>query len=46
MGLSETEKNKALESGLDVSNDNAIYNGEGTLIYTGAQPSYEEALKV
>ena len=46
MGLSEIEKNKALEKGVDVSDDNAIYNEEGTLIYTGAPPSYEEALKV
>ena len=46
MGLSEIEKNKALENGVDVSDDNAIYNEEGELIYTGAPPSYEEALKV
>ena len=46
MGLSEIEKNKALENGVDVSDDNAIYNEKGELIYTGAPPSYEEALKV
>ncbi|CUM57735.1 unnamed protein product [Debaryomyces tyrocola] len=46
MGLSEIEKNKALENGVDVSDENAIYNEKGELIYTGAPPSYEEALKV
>jgi hypothetical protein len=46
MGLSEIEKNKALEQGVDVSDVNAIFNDKGSLEYTGPPPSYEEALKI
>lgn len=46
MGLSEIEKNKALEQGVDVSDENAIFNEKGSLEFTGPPPSYEEALKI
>lgn len=46
MGLSEIEKNKAIENGVDVSDDNAVFNEKGSLEYKGAPPSYEEALRV
>ncbi|ODV67707.1 DUF221-domain-containing protein [Hyphopichia burtonii NRRL Y-1933] len=45
MGLSEIEKNKALEHGVDVSDEAAVYNEKGSLEYTGPPPSYEEALR-
>lgn len=46
LGLSEIEKNKALESGVDVSDENATFNAKGSIEYTGNPPSYEEALKI
>ncbi|CUM67563.1 uncharacterized protein PRCAT00005263001 [Priceomyces carsonii] len=46
MGLSEIEKNKALENGVDVSDDNATFDEKGDLVYTGPPPSYEEAIKM
>ena len=46
MGLSEIEKNKALEHGVDVSDDNATYDEKGGVMYTGEPPSYEEAIRV
>ncbi|KAK6465600.1 hypothetical protein DFJ63DRAFT_282912 [Scheffersomyces coipomensis] len=46
LGLSEIEKNKALENGVDVSDENADFNEKGSIEYTGPPPSYEEALRV
>lgn len=46
MGLSEIEKNKALENGVDVSDEHATFSLDGTVIYTGPPPVYEEAIKV
>ncbi|KAL7663671.1 Uncharacterized protein ABC855_g3474 [[Candida] zeylanoides] len=46
LGLSEIEKNQALENGVDVSDENAIFNAKGSIEYIGAPPSYEEALKI
>lgn len=46
LGLSEIEKNKALENGVDVSDDNATFNEKGSVQYTGPPPSYEEALRL
>lgn len=46
MGLSEIEKNKALEKGVDVSDDNTEFDDKGNSKYTAPPPSYEEAIKV
>lgn len=46
LGLAEIEKNKALEAGVDVSDENAVFNDKGSIEYIGAPPSYEEALKI
>jgi len=46
MGLSEIEKNKALENGVDVSDENATFDEKNNIVYTGPPPSYEEALRV
>lgn len=46
LGLSEIEKNRALEGGVDVHNEDAEFNEKGQIIYTGPPPSYEEALKM
>lgn len=47
MGLSEIEKNKAKEHGVDVSDDNATFvGGSADFNYDGPPPSYEEAIKV
>ncbi|ODV81170.1 DUF221-domain-containing protein [Suhomyces tanzawaensis NRRL Y-17324] len=46
LGLSEIEKNKALENGVDVSDENAGFDEKGSITYTGPPPSYEEALKI
>lgn len=46
MGLSEIEKNKALENGVDVSDADAGFDEKGNAVYYGPPPSYEEALKV
>lgn len=46
LGLSEIEKNKALQNGVDACDDNAIYNDKGKVEYNGPPPSYEESLKV
>ncbi|CAH6719645.1 phosphate metabolism protein 7 [[Candida] jaroonii] len=46
MGLSEIEKNKALENGVDVSDDNAKFDEKGNAIYTGPPPSYEDSIRV
>lgn len=46
MGLSEIEKNKALENGVDVSDSDAGFDEKGRTEYYGPPPSYEEALKV
>lgn len=46
MGLSEIEKNKALENGVDVSDSDAGFDEKGRVVYFGPPPSYEESLKV
>lgn len=46
MGLSEIEKNKALENGVDVTDDDAGFDEKGRAVYYGPPPSYEESLKV
>ena len=46
LGLSEIEKNKAAEEGVQVSDDNTGYNEKNQSMYTGAPPSYEEAIRV
>ncbi|EGV64540.1 phosphate metabolism protein 7 [Yamadazyma tenuis] len=46
LGLSEIEKNKALEHGVDVSDENTTFDAKGKISYTGPPPSYEEAIKV
>lgn len=46
LGLSEIEKNKAIQNGVDACDDNAIYNEKGKVEYNGPPPSYEESLKV
>lgn len=46
MGLSEIEKNKALENGVDVTDDDAGFDEKGSAVYYGPPPSYEESLKV
>ncbi|CAK7900217.1 phosphate metabolism protein 7 [[Candida] anglica] len=46
LGLSEIQKNLALEQGVDVSDGNAIFNEKNSIEYTGPPPSYEEALKI
>lgn len=45
MGLSEIEKNKALENEVDCSNDNAGYDEKGSVQFFGPPPSYEQAIK-
>ena len=46
MGLSEIEKNKALENGVDVTDEAAKFDEKNNIVYTGPPPSYEEALKL
>lgn len=46
MGLSEIEKNKALENGVDCSDSAAGFNEKAVVEFYGPPPSYEEALKV
>lgn len=46
MGLSEIEKNKALENGVDVSDEYAAFSLDGTVVYAGPPPAYEETIKV
>ncbi|KAK6457331.1 uncharacterized protein RJT20DRAFT_93881 [Scheffersomyces xylosifermentans] len=45
MGLSEIEKNKALENGVDVSNENTSFNEKGSITFDGPPPSYEESTR-
>lgn len=45
MGLSEIEKNKALENEVDCSNDNAGFDESGAVQFFGPPPSYEQAIK-
>ncbi|EGW32905.1 uncharacterized protein SPAPADRAFT_137517 [Spathaspora passalidarum NRRL Y-27907] len=46
MGLSEIEKQKAIEQGVDVSNAEAGFDDKGNIEYTGPPPSYEEAIRI
>ncbi|OBA19558.1 DUF221-domain-containing protein [Metschnikowia bicuspidata var. bicuspidata NRRL YB-4993] len=46
MGLSEIEKNKALENGVDCSDADACFDDKGKTQYLGPPPSYEESIKV
>lgn len=46
MGLSEIEKNKALENEVDATDENAIFNEKGSIMYTGPPPRYEPAIRV
>jgi hypothetical protein len=46
LGLSEVEKTKAAEEGVLVSDENTSYNEKNQSMYTGAPPSYEEAIRV
>lgn len=45
MGLSEIEKNKALENEVDCSNDNAGFDEKGSVQFLGPPPTYEESIK-
>lgn len=46
LGLSEIEKNKALENGVDCTDSAAGFDKKGGVEYYGPPPSYEEALRV
>lgn len=46
MGLSEIEKNKALENGVDATDEAAQFDEKNNIVYSGPPPSYEEALKL
>lgn len=46
LGLSEIEKNKAIENGIDCSDANAGFDETGNLLYYGPPPTYEETLRV
>lgn len=46
LGLSEIEKNKAIENGVDCSDADAGFDEKGSLVYYGPPPAYEEALRV
>uniref|UniRef100_A0AC34GPI1 DUF221-domain-containing protein n=1 Tax=Panagrolaimus sp. ES5 TaxID=591445 RepID=A0AC34GPI1_9BILA len=46
MGLSEIEMEKAIQHGVDISNDNATFDENGDIILTGFPPSYKATLKV
>lgn len=46
MGLSEIEKNKALENGVQCSDSDADFDEKGNTRYLGPPPSYEESLKL
>lgn len=46
MGLSEIEKNKAVENGVSCTDSNAGFNEKGSVEYYGPPPTYEEALRV
>lgn len=46
MGLSEIEKNKALEHGVDVSDENTSFDEKNTIVYNGPPPAYEEPLRI
>lgn len=45
MGLSEIEKNKALENGVDCSDADAGFNDKGVIEYYGPPPAYEAPLR-
>lgn len=45
MGLSEIEKNKAIQQGVDVDDSNATFDEKGNIEYTGPPPSYEESIR-
>lgn len=45
MGLSEIEKNKALENDIDCFNGNAAFDEKNAVQFSGPPPSYEEAIK-
>ena len=46
MGLSEIEKNKALENGVDCSDADTGFDDKGNALYFGPPPTYEESIKV
>lgn len=46
LGLSEIEKNKAIENGIDCSDADAGFDEKGSPVYHGPPPSYEDALRV
>ncbi|GEQ67945.1 hypothetical protein JCM33374_g1611 [Metschnikowia sp. JCM 33374] len=46
MGLSEIEKNKALENGVDCSDADTGFDEKGRAQYLGPPPTYEESIKV
>lgn len=46
MGLSEIEKNKALENGVECSDAEAGFDGAGKIQYFGPPPTYEDSIKV
>lgn len=46
LGLSEIEKNKALENGVDCSDVDAGFDEKGTIQYYGPPPAYEEPLRI
>ncbi|RKP29105.1 DUF221-domain-containing protein [Metschnikowia bicuspidata] len=45
MGLSDIEKNKALDNEVKCSNDNAVFDEKGRVQFQGP-PSYEQAIKL
>lgn len=46
LGLSEIQKNKAIENGVACTDDDAGFNEKGLTEYYGPPPSYEESLRV
>lgn len=46
LGLSEIQKNKALENGVSCTDEDAGFNEKGLTEYYGPPPSYEESLRV
>lgn len=46
MGLSAIEKQKALDNGVDATDEDADFNEKGQVVYHGPPPAYEEALRV
>lgn len=46
MGLSEIEKNKAIENGVNVEDENTGFDEKGNIIYTAPPPYYEPTIRI